>query len=223
MDPRIHDCLDGDGRGDDLTLEQRDELARLEATIGAVAGPLRSAAVPDLTEAVMARVAQMRPAPSARDRSAAALRRVAGWLLTPRPVTVRLRPAYTLGAVALVALAIGLLPRSGPPIDGVVPYTQGGELPVGEVYVQFRVDVDGASHVALAGSFTGWRPDFELSETMPGTWSILIPLQPGIHDYAFVVDGEHWLTDPHAFQIDDGFGGTNSRIALPAALPDAAT
>ncbi len=86
-----------------------------------------------------------------------------------------------------------------------------------QVYVQFRLEAHGASRVALAGTFTGWQPEYELRETAPGTWSILVPLLPGIHDYAFVVNGTEWLADPHALQIDDGFGGVNSRIALPAS------
>jgi hypothetical protein len=42
-----------------------------------------------------------------------------------------------------------------------------------------------------------------------------VPLRPGVHDYAFVVDGERWVADPNAPQVDDSFGGTNSRISLP--------
>ncbi len=45
-------------------------------------------------------------------------------------------------------------------------------------------------------------------------WSVTVPLEPGVHDYAFVVDGEQWRPDPLAPSVDDGFGGTNSRLAL---------
>jgi len=82
------------------------------------------------------------------------------------------------------------------------------------VYVQFRLEAAGASRVALAGNFTGWEPRYELQETAPGSWSIVLPLRPGVHDYAFVVDGRHWVADPYAPRVDDGFGGANSRIAL---------
>jgi 1,4-alpha-glucan branching enzyme len=91
-----------------------------------------------------------------------------------------------------------------------------GAAPSPQVYVQFRLEAAGASQVALAGSFTGWKPEFEMRESAPGVWSILLPLRPGIHDYAFIVDGERWVADPHALQVEDGFGGANSRIALPA-------
>jgi hypothetical protein len=35
----------------------------------------------------------------------------------------------------------------------------------------------------------------------------------------FVVDGQRWIADPYASQVDDGFGGVNSRISL--VPPDA--
>ena len=84
------------------------------------------------------------------------------------------------------------------------------------VYVQFRLESPQAQQVALAGTFTGWQPTLQLEETEPGVWSALVPLKPGVHDYVFVVDGERWVPDPHApQQVDDSFGGTNSRISLP--------
>jgi 1,4-alpha-glucan branching enzyme len=68
--------------------------------------------------------------------------------------------------------------------------------------------------VQLAGSFTNWEPRYELRQAAPGIWTITVPLTQGVHDYAFVVDGEQWVADPYAPQIGDGFGGTNNRLAL---------
>ena len=48
----------------------------------------------------------------------------------------------------------------------------------------------------------------------PGVWTITVPLTQGVHDYAFVVDGRQWIPDPYAPRVDDGFGGTNSRLTL---------
>jgi 1,4-alpha-glucan branching enzyme len=82
--------------------------------------------------------------------------------------------------------------------------------------VQFRLQAPGAARVALAGSFTGWKPEYELHESEPGTWTALVPLKPGVHDYTFVVDGHEWIPDPNAPQVADDFGGRNSRLFLPA-------
>jgi 1,4-alpha-glucan branching enzyme len=83
------------------------------------------------------------------------------------------------------------------------------------VYVQFRIAVPDARTVSLAGTFTGWKPAVALRRNADGEWTALVPLRPGVHDYAFVVDGDRWVTDPNAPQVDDSFGGTNSRISLP--------
>jgi hypothetical protein len=37
-----------------------------------------------------------------------------------------------------------------------------------------------------------------------------------VHDYAFIIDGQRWVTDPYAAAVQDGFGGSNSRITLVA-------
>jgi hypothetical protein len=205
MESPIHDCLDGKRPRDELSLPERDELAALEQAIGLVADRLRSAPVPDLAAGVMAGIAELEAAPAPGGERAAPLRRALGWLWAPRPLTIRVRPALALAILGVISSFALLGPRPAPR-DAAAP----------QVYVQFRLEAAGAAHVALAGSFTGWRPEVELRESTPGIWSILLPLRPGVHDYAFVVDGERWLADPHALQVEDGFGGANSRIALPA-------
>jgi hypothetical protein len=130
-------------------------------------------------------------------------------LWRPRQVSFGLRPAYAV-AVAMVALLIVVVPR------GTGPDHAGADLAAAAppVFVQFRLDAAGASNVMLAGSFTEWQPEYELVETQPGVWTVLVALQPGVHDYAFIVDGETWVADPAAPAVDDGFGGSNSRLAL---------
>jgi hypothetical protein len=223
MESPIHDSLDGKRSRDELSLEERDELAALEATIGLIADRLRSAPVPDLSAGVMARIAEPQAAPAPGERLAMSLRRALGWLWAPRPLTVRVRPALAMAVFALISSISLLGPLRGPTSTagglraGLDESWMGQDAaPSPQVYVQFRLEAAGASQVALAGSFTGWKPEFEMRESAPGVWSILLPLRPGIHDYAFIVDGERWVADPHALQIDDGFGGANSRIALPA-------
>jgi hypothetical protein len=216
MDSPIHDCIDGHRDRDELTARERRELAALEALIGAVTQPLRTAPAPDLSARVMARVAEIRSRPSHTERLVAALWRPLDWFWTPRQL--QLRPAYAVASFAVLAAVAVFLP---PPGSQAHPHGVGAGAIVADapqVYVQFRLEARGASRVTLAGSFTGWQPTYELRETEHGTWSILVPLRPGVHDYAFIVDGQEWVADPHALHIDDGFGGVNSRIALPSAL-----
>lgn len=97
-----------------------------------------------------------------------------------------------------------------------------GAAPAGaaRVYVEFTLEAPEAGAVAVAGDFTGWEPSVRLEDRDgDGVWSGRVPLQPGIHEYMFVVDGERWITDPHAERYSrDGFGNRNAvlTIALPS-------
>jgi hypothetical protein len=213
MDPRIHAALDDPQAADALSAPERAELEQLRASLEAAAGALRAAPFPDLTARVMAALppAPVR-APSVGDRVRAAL----DWLWQPRPVRITLRPAYALAFSAAVAGVIALPDGSGPAAVPALPVAI-ADAPAAPapMLVQFRLQAPGAQRVALAGTFTGWHAAVELRQTAPGEWTALVPLAPGVHDYAFVVDGERWVADPHAPQVDDDFGGTNSRLSLP--------
>jgi hypothetical protein len=161
---------------------------------------------PDLVTPVMRRVQQLGPIRSPASRAA----RLVRWFWTAREVSFRLRPAYAVLGAALAAVVS---------VWGFI----GGQTPISDakhaapqpsVFVQFRLDAPGASHVQLAGSFTNWEHQLELHEVSPGIWQTTLLLQPGVHDYSFVVDGDRWVPDPYAPTIDDGFGGANSRLSL---------
>jgi hypothetical protein len=161
---------------------------------------------PDLRAAVMGRIEHLEPLASAQ--RAGLLRRVATILWTPRDISIR--PAFALAGAAAVVMLV-LVPYGGLIRSDTPQLADGGPTP--HVFVQFRLEAM-ASRVQLAGSFTNWEPRYELRQSALGTWTITVPLIQGVHDYAFVVDGEQWVADPHAPQIGDGFGGTNSRLAL---------
>lgn len=211
MNDRIHACLDGDLARDDLSPAEREALAEMEQAVGAVVARLRALPAPDLRATVMRSLPRREaPAPA----QPAAWRRLAEWLWSPRPVRLTFRPAYALGGAMLAAFAVVSAPQLRAPGAGpVATAPRPASAPV--VYVQFRLEAPEADRVAVAGTFTGWQPRVSLRETEPGVWSALVPLEPGVHDYAFVVDGEEWIADPHAPHVADSFGGTNSRISLP--------
>ena len=219
MNERIHKVLDGELSRDTLTEGEREELGRFEATIAAVEAAVPRHVAPDLTTTVMARIAALEaPAavPAQAVRRAEPVRpngfaRALGWLWTPRPIA--LRPAWALGAAALAVALVGTL-SGGPdapaqPVAIAAPATTPAEI-----YVHFRLDAPDASSVHLAGDFTAWEPSYELHQSQPGVWTVVVPLEAGVHDYAFVIDGETWTPDPLATRVDDGFGGENSRLSL---------
>jgi len=157
------------------------------------------------------------------------------------PRTVNVRPVYGMllsAAVLFVALApsppVTPIPPA-PPSTALAPMRPAPfqHLPTRSidyapqpspavasprVFVQFRLPLHEASDVKLAGSFTGWQRAHAMRQTSPGVWTVTVPLQPGVHDYLFVVDGRNWIPDPHAPRVSDGFGGVNSRLAL--VLPE---
>ena len=205
---RIHAWLDGDLPLDALSADERAAAGELGAVLEAAAAQLRATPAPDLSARVMAALPRTAPR-SVSDRLGAAL----GWLWSP--VRVTLRPAYGLAFAGVAALALAL-PQARTPVSGVrAPVAHVAVPAAPPVYVQFRISVPDARSVALGGTFTGWKPAVALQRSADGEWTALVPLRPGVHDYAFVVDGERWVTDPNAPQVDDSFGGTNSRISLP--------
>src|SRR5690606_29149601 len=71
--------------------------------------------------------------------------------------------------------------------------------------------------VALVGDFNGWDSDSTVMRrsSADGAWSTKVPLGPGVHNYAFVVDGQRWLVDPMAPQVPDrGFGPANAVVVV---------
>jgi hypothetical protein len=67
----------------------------------------------------------------------------------------------------------------------------------------------------VAGSFNQWKP-----ETTPltlkgnGRWVGDLAINPGKHEYLFVVDGQ-WMPDPNAREsVQNPFGGQNSVLIV---------
>ena len=225
MNERMHRYLDGELRSEALTHEEREEVAQCEHFIRETGQVYRSIKVPDLSERIMSKLAGEIPANSStksvpwlrtsRGVLSGIVHVSLGWLWTPRPI--RLRPVYGILAVAVFILILKLpdvAPPLLPPIMKTAVRNADGERVPTKVFVQFRLDAPHASAVRLAGSFTGWKPTYTLQQVSSGVWSILIPLEPGVHDYAFVVDGAEWIADPAAPTVDDGFGGVNSRLSV---------
>ena len=203
----VHEVLDGDRSAASLRAPERARLAELEQAIAEAVAPLQAEPAPDLTNSIMARFARAHVAPAGVSSHGAGRASWLRLLWDSRQVTFRIRPV--LAAAALVVLIpLGLSMRSPAP---VAPAPTAARL-----YVRFRLDSPDANSVALAGSFTDWSPRYELRETESGVWSVLVPLQPGVHQYGFIVDGDRWVSDPLAAQVDDGFGGSNSQLALLA-------
>ena len=82
--------------------------------------------------------------------------------------------------------------------------------------VRFKLVRAGASRVSVAGSFNGWNASMTpLRRVAPDTWEVDVPLGTGRYVYQFVVDGTHWVTDPHAPRdAGEDFGASNSVVTV---------
>lgn len=127
-----------------------------------------------------------------------------------RTRTVRLSPVAGLGIAAafagLVTMAtLATTRRDAPPAS------------VDTVHlVRFAIAAPEARSVALVGDFNGWtKGGTELSmSAVAGVWTITLPLPPGRHQYAFLVDGERWVVDPTATIVSDDFGTETSVVTV---------
>jgi hypothetical protein len=150
--------------------------------------------VPDgFVDAVLARTAA---APSLWQRVTSAL-----WT----PHVLRWNVAgVTVAAMLTLFVGGGLMMRAtAPPVAPAAPT---------QVLVRLVVVQPGARTVQAAGDFNGWNPSHTpLEQASNGAWTVTIPLEPGRYEYQFVVDGEQWIADPYAVELnDDGFGSRNA-------------
>lgn len=210
MHPDVHRYLDGEIERDALSPDAARELAEWEVVDPLVAQRRVLRAPAGLAGDIM------RALPPAREPLP---RRIAAWLLTPRPVHVA--PWLPLAAAAaLAALLIarpGATPASAPNVANATATEPAAAAATSTVFVQFALNAQGARSVSVAGDFNDWSAD---SGTLrdpdgDGVWVGLMPVQPGVHKYMFVVDGEQWVTDPRAESYaDDGFGMRNAVIGV---------
>ena len=139
---------------------------------------------PALDARIMAAVAA-EPPPRARHTGPGAV-----WAWLARPRTLRLSPLAGLAAAAAI-MAVRWW-RPGAAGDAAAS--------PGAAQVQFVFVEPAAASVAVVGDFNDWDPFAHPLARAPagGLWAVTIPLTPGRHRYAFVVDGRRWVPDPGA-------------------------
>jgi len=137
------------------------------------------------------------------------------------------------GSLAAAALLLGFLTRqvtdrpaqerqlaalpAARPLALVPVSRVAGEAP--RIPVQFTLRDVHATQVVLLGDFNDWSASATPLErgAVDGTWSVTLPVTPGRHVYAFLVDGRTWMTDPRAQRAQDlDFGRENSVLIVQA-------
>ena len=208
IDPRLQAYLDGELRLEDLPAALRARAGEWDRLLGEVARSGQAGAPPGFDRQVMEALRQ-EVGSTAPVQSAGRTSRPAWLEWAVRPRSVRVSPIAALAMAAALALVV-TRPWSGADSPGPEAGTDR------RVFVQFVVEAEGARSVQLAGDFGDWQPIVELTDPDgDGTWSGRVPLEPGVHEYMFVIDGTEWMADPNAAgSRDDGFGRKNSLLAV---------
>ena len=114
------------------------------------------------------------------------------------------------------------------PVGGPGPVASGGAASVAvsaaaagasaeaPIATQFVLDAPAASRVALVGAFNGWDATATplVRDPATGLWSVTLPLAPGRHVYAFMVDDTTFTLDPRAPDARDPELGTSGSVIL---------
>jgi hypothetical protein len=152
----------------------------------------------------------------AEPRPARGPRRALAWVSRPMALSPLVGTMVAAGLIGLgVLIGSGQSGRQSLPPRGarLVARAQQDTVQV----VHFVLVAPKATRVALVGEFNGW--DATATPMRPvragGVWSVALPLPPGRHVYAFVVDGSTWMPDPEApLAPEDGFGKRNSVVVV---------
>jgi len=134
------------------------------------------------------------------------------WWLTGRVFVASPLTTLALAAgIAIVAAASTLIITRGPAMTASRPDTV--------EFVRFVLVDSTARTVSIVGDFNAWRPDKTplAAAPKPGVWSVSLPLSPGRHEYAFIVDGKRWVVDPASVPSSDEFGTESSVLLVSPA------
>lgn len=173
-----------------------------------IAQPLRAPEV--LAPDFEARLMVQARAEVARQRAVQARR---SWWTTRRMVMASPLAGLALAAGIAALAAISTLTvarRATPRVPSVAVLHDTVQL------VRFVFADSSARTVSLVGDFNGWaRERTPLHATArAGVWSVSVPLPPGRHEYAFIVNGERWVADPLSPGNRDEFGTESSVLLL---------
>jgi len=129
-------------------------------------------------------------------------------------------------AIAAGALLAGfvtrgaLVPRvADEPTPATGEFTVQGVVPVayeaGMVPTQFVLENASATEIALVGDFNNWKVgEHKLVKLSNGLWTATVPLPPGRHVYAYVLDGTLLVTDPRAPKAGDADYGREGSVVM---------
>jgi hypothetical protein len=149
--------------------------------------------------------------------------RVLAWLVEPRRLVL---PPLAAAALAAGLVGVGVfgglaINRDGRTTTVQRPAAGAATLQLPDSLapraVKFVFIAPKAARVAVVGDFNGWDASANPMTALgsDGIWTVFVPLQPGLHQYSFVIDGKHFVADPSApIAPDDGYGHKSSVVLV---------
>ena len=193
-----------------------DELNSLDPYVQWIAGEARrSVAIDPAARRRLLEALRAEPLPQRRTRLA--------WLVEPRRFVL---PPLATAAIAASLVGVGILGGLFIQRDGRLSTEQAPPVAVGNPQlpdsatpraIKFVLIAPQAARVSLVGDFNGWDASANpmMTQGANGTWTVFVPLRPGLHTYSFVVDGSHFVSDPTApISPDDGYGHKSSVVVV---------
>lgn len=104
---------------------------------------------------------------------------------------------------------------SGVAVSASIPDAR-AEAPIA---TQFVLDAPDAARVSLVGAFNSWDGDATplVRDPATGLWTVTVPLVPGRHVYAFMLNDSTLTLDPRAPETRDPDFGTPGSVILVGA------
>ncbi len=86
---------------------------------------------------------------------------------------------------------------------------------------EFRIFLPNASRVEILGTFTGWHDGpIELERMGDGWYEVNLEIEPGDHEFQYLIDGHNWLADYAAGGVRlNRFGTWVSMLHIPTPTP----
>jgi hypothetical protein len=180
---------------------------------------------------ILAAVADRKPTRLARMRASIAFT-FDRWMAVTSPLargTALAAAALTIGFVARGYIsstsvsATTAAPSVAVTADSVrsttaIQQVEGAEVNTLRIPAQFVLDAREAADataLSLVGDFNDWDVSATPMSLEGGVWSVTLPVTPGRHVYAFVVNGTRWIADPRAPKATDSdFGRPGSVIIV---------
>ena len=131
---------------------------------------------------------------------------------TPDIKTEYIKNKYLILTPSENSNGIGLIEFTKGREDYVIPYKTNAKIKKTFMYTPGRE----VKKVNLFGTFNGWnRGELSMSnKNSPGTYEIIIPLDPGRYEYKFFVDSEEVVDPLNSEKISNGMGSYNSILSV---------